>query len=423
MPENLFFFTLGFERFENQEVINMKNNTFNEQEVLDYIQEKLNENIHPSYGELDKKFRISKFRVKLTDLYPKKGVGYLYLNTKRPNGTFHQLRQPLIDFVKENVQCGVYPTRRYIENRFGIRLTGLFYGIKDLYKQAGIEYVLKCSQELKSRKAALLQNLVLNLLPSLNLTLVKERRTHERGVDLIAKDQNGIVVGVEIKAHHQYEPIKERNISQLRRFLVQENLSKIILITTSSQIKAKIDDSRIIVFDFNALRKICDSEQLKLLEQIRTEVVHQETHQKEKIKTQILKYAAEKIKQDGRITHSDLTNIFHIHVFSYFKSILEIYDQLGVLPPLDQMESSRRSHRLNLTYRTKILERMVDYLKEKVSTRHYPTGIELGRKFGSPHIWNFVTMTELYQLAGLKPYLERRRTGEYNKKIHKLEEM
>lgn len=130
-----------------------------------------------------------------------------------------------------------------------------------------------------------------------------------------------------------------------------------------------------------------------------------------------------KLNKRGRITHSDLINRFHINVFSYFKSIQEIYDRLGVLPPLDQMESGRRSHRLNPAYRNKVLEQMVNYIKEEVANRHYPNSAEIGRKFGLSSIWNFVTMTELYQLAGLKPYLERRRTGEYNKKIQKLEGM
>ncbi|MBI1934964.1 hypothetical protein HYS31_00845 [Candidatus Woesearchaeota archaeon] len=47
---------------------------------------------------------------------------------------------------------------------------------------------------------------------------------------------------------------------------------------------------------------------------------------------------------------------------------------------------------------------ILDYMKEEIANGHYPRSSDVGKKFGIKHIWDFVTMKELYKRIGLNPY-------------------
>ncbi len=395
----------------------MNTKELKEQRALEYLKEQVKKGIHPSYGELHRRFNIGNHGIKLDNLYPKIGITCLELKCKRPNSSLPQLKRLLVEYIQGQHQKGIYPTRTFLEKHFRVSLNGLFNGIDDLYNQAGIKYIPKISQHLKNTKACLLQRIIVDLLPTMGLTLVQERGIHEHGIDLITRYKDGSPVGIEIKAHSCYEPIKKRNIIQLERFLTQEKIDFLILVTTTSQINAVSKDKRIKIISFDDLIKICNGEQVKTIEWIRNEVVHQENKEKAVVKENILKYARERLEKGENISCLDITKKFRVDVRTYFNGLNEIYDTLHIFPPIRKMESGRRSCNINLAYREEITRRMVNYIKEEAAKRRYPTGVDVGNKFGLSHIWNFVTMTELYQRAGLKPYLERRREGKYNKKI------
>ena len=46
----------------------------------------------------------------------------------------------------------------------------------------------------------------------------------------------------------------------------------------------------------------------------------------------------------------------------------------------------------------------IEYIKEEIKNGYYPRGADIGRRFGVKHIWNFVTMKELYARLGINPY-------------------
>ncbi len=149
--------------------------------IITYLEKQVSQGNYPSYREIDQKFCTHSYGIKLTDLYPKIGISNLELKCKRPNGSFKTLRENLVKYVQEETKRGHFPTRRFIEKTFRIRLTELFGGISDLYKQAGINYRQSNSQFIKRRKAELLQEIVREILPKIGLTVEKERSTHERG--------------------------------------------------------------------------------------------------------------------------------------------------------------------------------------------------------------------------------------------------
>ncbi len=375
--------------------------------AIDHIKDQMAKGSHPSYKELNKRFNIGTYGIKLVDLYPEIKVNYLNLKCKRPNNSFKQMRNELVDYIKKEVKNSHYPTRRFIERKFRLRLTPIFNGINELYKLSGINYKQKNSQELKNMKAEALLKVVLGILPKLNLKLIKYRTTHERGIDILAEDTHKNLIGIEIKAHHKYEPIKNRNMEQLKRFIINERLDQVILITTSSKISCSSNQKNISIIDYESLKCLCDNNQLRVLEFIREKSIHHETMDKENKRKMIIQYAKDRIKKGKDINHRLISKDLHIGLRTYFKSINEIYDKLGILPPISIMGEGRRSSK-KYHYREKVINKMLDYIKQEVLKGHYPNGFDIGKEFGIKHIWDFVTMTELYERLGLEPYQKRK---------------
>ncbi|MBT5740157.1 hypothetical protein HOI26_03580 [Candidatus Woesearchaeota archaeon] len=385
-------------------------------QAISYIQKQLSGNSHPPYSDLNKKFNLSTYRITLNDLYPKLGIDVLNLKCKRPNASQNKIKRQLMSYVRKEVKNGHFPTRRFIEKTFGLRLTGIFKGIEDLYQQAGLNYEQQSSQLLKTLKAQQLQELVIEIIAKLNLKLIKSRGTHERGVDIIAKNKEGLIVGIEIKAHHRFEAIKKRNILPLERFLINENLTKVILITTSSKINVKNENPKIEILSYNNLQSFCNENQINVLKKIRETSIHMKTNEKEIKRKEILDYAKNRIARGKKITSNIISKDLNIDLNTYFKSIYEVYDYLKILPPIRIMREGRRSphkgHKRNL-----IIQKMVNYIKKEVSRGHYPSGIDVGNQFGVKHIWNFITMKELYEKAGFEHYHIRKKRGPRKKEI------
>ena len=137
---------------------------------------------------------------------------------------------------------------------------------------------------------------------------------------------------------------------------------------------------------------------------------------KEIKRKEILDYAKNRIARGKKITSNIISKDLNIDLNTYFKSIYEVYDYLKILPPIRIMREGRRSphkgHKRNL-----IIQKMVNYIKKEVSRGHYPSGIDVGNQFGVKHIWNFITMKELYEKAGFEHYHIRKKRGPRKKEI------
>ena len=108
------------------------------------------------------------------------------------------------------------------------------------------------------------------------------------------------------------------------------------------------------------------------------------------------------------ISYKDILRDLHLNYQHYFNSIFDIYEKAGIPIPKERIRYIKDKRRRDKE-REKIIKKVLDFLEEESKKGYYPTGEDIKRKFGISHIWNYVTMTNLYRKLRLKPYLERKR--------------
>lgn len=330
-------------------------------------------------------------------------------NGKRPNKSTDLVRNELIEYLKQEAAKRHFPTKRELQRQFHLRLD---VSIKELYELAGLAYIQKNNQALKQKKAKMLLNMVIDLLPKLRLKFVYAADVTEKGVDIIALNESRRLVGIEIKAYHKNEPVKERNITQLKRFL-NEGFDEIILITTATHFEIKTPlPGKIKILTFNDIKQLANNEQMKILEQIREESVHVETEDKARNKLRIINYAQKRLNEGievGRI-YDDILRDLRLDLYTYFKSTSDLLAQIPNLPLSIIFRSgriSRKNPEINASLKERAIHSILNYMSKEVQNGHYPCGKDIERVFGISHIWNFITMTELYHVLGQPAYLER----------------
>ena len=239
-------------------------------EVIEYVKKEIKNGHYPSYRDLVKKFNIGFWRINLKNIYPELSVDFLNVPFKRPNSCREDVRKELINYVINEVKNNHYPSLAYIQSKFHLNICpDLFTSIEELYTEARVEYKMKNSQEIKNRKAKILTNIVVKNISNLGLRLIKVRNTSDRGVDILTINNNNKNVGIEIKAVNKYEIIKERHFRQLARFVENEKLDRIILITTSTRIKnPDIYINNLEIVDYPRLKQLVGKESLNDLEYI-----------------------------------------------------------------------------------------------------------------------------------------------------------
>jgi hypothetical protein len=376
-------------------------------EVIEYVKNEIEKGRHPSYKELQNKYNISYFDINLDTIYSNLGIKFLHIPKRRPTGCNEILKKELIEYVKNEIQNGHYPSRREIEKKFRVHISVLFGNIENLYISAGSRYVQKNSQEIKKRKADILMDLVLYILPKLHLEFIKQRDTRETGIDILAKNKDDEIVGIELKAYNKYEKIKERDIDQLKKFLIKEKLNRGILISTTSGIQSNLlipPKIKIILFD--DFLKFCNKDMLHFLNFIRTYSIHRETYELDNKRRKIIEYAKNKAQNGEDISHKKILNYLKLDCKTYFKSIYEVYKEADIPIPTRKIKGRRSKTKFHKTTED-LLNKILAFVKEEVNNNHYPSGIDIGKKFGISHIWNFVKTSDIYHRLGLPAYLER----------------
>ncbi len=382
------------------------------EEVINYIKKELKVNCIPSYDELNKKFGIGYLKITTKELYLQSGVRLLNpIVKRRPTKSIDMVREELIAYLKETVGEDHYPSRRELEGKFKLRLApDLFRSIKDLYKQAGIKYKQQNNQSIKSKKAKLLVEVISKNIEKLNLSLIKTNGTHQRGVDIITKDKNNNIIGIELKAYNKNEMVKKRNIEQIENWLKTKSFHKIILITTTSKIENNVEvPKNVEIIKFEDLIKICNKNSFKKIRYIRDYSVHIDTKEHEVKRKLIKNYIRYNYEDNERININEINNILKLDIYTYFKNQLELYKYCNIIPPICvvKLKKRRDKNKLSLEY-FKIWEyKIINYLKEEISKGHYASGEDINRKFKISHIWQYFKVSELYKKVGLKPYHER----------------
>ncbi len=377
--------------------------------ITEYVKNEVDNGNYPSYNKLNKEFGIRDLKIKLSDIYSKLGVRLLDLKCKRPDSSLSQLKEELIDYIKKETNLGHFPTRREIELGFRLSLTPIFReGIKQLYKEAGVEYSQKISQEIKDNKASLLNNIVISILPRLGLELIKNRGTHDRGIDIITKNFKGQYIGLELKAYSKIEQVKSRNLKQVLRFIKAENLDMAFIITTTQKIEYNLKfPENIKILDYGRLTNLCNKESLRVIDYIREKSVNVESSYKIKKREVIIDYVKDKAKKGEDINWKDITKDHHINFYNYFNNLKEVYISAGLNIPLRKIKGARAISP-DKEEIDKVINKILDYMREQLKNRVYITAEDIKREFGISHIWRIISMSELYRMLGEKPYLERK---------------
>lgn len=333
----------------------------------------------------------------------------LFYKGKRPDNTQEEVREELVEYIREEAKRNHFPSRREIEHSFHLRLGGLIGNIASLYKSADLTYRLAPNQDIKSEKARLLLELIIENFGRFNLSLLEYRRVTQRGIDIIAT-RDGLRIGIEIKAYNQYEPLKNKDIQQVKRFIRQEALESALLITTTGleQTTLEVFD-KIRVIKYAELCEILDSpSQRKTLSYVREYSVNRVDSSRELKKQKMLEYVRRSYETEGRKPgHHDVVKACHLNPRTYFGSIFEIYRILGIPPSPKNMggRRARSPHKERIeTWKNEFKK----YILSEVRKGRYPSGVEIGRHFGISSIWSIVNVSELYRELGLRPYSERK---------------
>ena len=261
---------------------------------------------------------------------------FLYYKGKRPNNSKNILRNELLSYLKEESKKNHIPSRREIEKKFHLQLDT---GIELLYKEAGLEYQLSPNQEIKSMKANLLLRLIIKNLNKFGLKLIEYRSVHKRGIDIIT-ERNNKKIGIEIKAYNRHEKLKQRDIKQLLRFNHKEKLEKAIIVTTTNiGDKHLTHPNNIKLLKYNQLKNMFSYKEIKELGYIRNHSVNVINTKKDAKRKRILEYVLDKyLSENKKPTYNDISKELHLHVYTYFDNLFEIYKILKIPPPLKNMD-------------------------------------------------------------------------------------
>ena len=378
-------------------------------EVIEYVKNEIKKGRHPSYKELQNKYNISYFDINLDTIYSNLGIKFLDIPKRRPTGCNEILKKELIEYVKNEIRNGHYPSRREIEKKFRVHIGVLFGNIEKLYISAGSRYVQKSNQEIKKRKADILMDLVLYILPKMHLEIIKQRDTRETGIDILAKNNDDEIIGIELKAYNKYEKIKKRDIDQLKKFLIKEKLNRGILISTTSGIQSNLlIPSKIKIILFDDFLKLCNKDMLHFINFIRTYSIHRETYELDNKRRKIIEYARNNAQNGEDISHKKILNDLKLDCRTYFKNIYNVYKEANIPIPIRKIKGRRSKIRYHETTKN-LVNKILAFVKEEVNKNHYPSGIDIEKKFGISHIWNFVKVSDIYHQLGLPAYLERER--------------
>jgi hypothetical protein len=373
--------------------------------ILKYVKASIRKGNYPRGNDIHKKFGIYYLGLTMKDIYKILNVDLLQI-PKKPSGTKHEIKKLLIKYIRDETKKKHYPSRREIENQFKLNIDTMFVGIEDLYNAAGVVYRRVENQEIKYQKAQTFLKLILKMLKRNKFRIVSVKKPNQQGIDLIIGISKKRKIGIELKAYNQFERIKIKDIKQLERFNKTNYFKEIWLLTTSSRIPRKIP-KWLTILKFEDLKKWCNKEELKILREIRKKSIHQETTDRLRKKQIILNYVKSNAEKGKYMGFKDILRDTHLCIYSYFKSMDDVYNQDGIKVSLFR---SRYFKDKNIKERAqqKLLEEILSFIREEVKKGHYPSGVDIGKVFGVKHIWNYWKVNDLYKMLNLPTYLERK---------------
>ncbi len=373
--------------------------------VLNFVNQSIENGKYPTGTELHKKFRIYDFDLTIDKIYNKLKIDFLKVPNKSKRMR-EKVKKSLIEYVTKSVKKGYYPTHREIKRKFNMDLLTYFPdGIKELYRASNIQYKQIENQALKVAKAKDLQRVAVNIMKRGEIDILSVAKPHQKGIDLLLDTPKG-KLGIELKAYSEYEKVKKKDIAQLEKYRVGYKLNRVLLFTTTSSIPKQIP-SWLKIFTYEKLIKYCDDKEKKILKRIREKSIHIETKDREIRRNKILHYVQQKSKEGICVGYDEILRDLHLSVYSYFKSMDEVYEKSNIRISLFRSRYFKSKH-LKEKIRQKLLQEILDFIKNEVGNGHYPSGENIGNAFGVKHIWNYWKVNDLYKMLNIPTYLERK---------------
>ncbi len=305
-------------------------------EIIKYVRNCVKRGIYPTYTEIINKFHIGmqSYFSSIKEIYILAGFSYEDVNKqkiiqkgkriseKKRRFSIENGRKKIMEFIKQESSKGHFPGRHEIQERLGIHFHTYFKDIKEAYKQAGVDLKkVRYTPFISEEKERKLTKVAIMLLEKMDYKTIKING--KNGPDILVKDKNDEIIPVELKAYHRNVNIPISNIFRDRENEV-EQLNRYI-----KQYKAS----------YGILITTTDRIKIKIPKNIIL-------INNKKLISLLSKY---KLAQ-------------HIPTIEFIRNTYSHYDR-----SLHEMKMKRK---------------IINYIKSKTSSGHYPSMREIQNKFG-----------------------------------------
>lgn len=396
-----------------EKCLSFKNIQKGRKKILSYFKDRVRKGGRVILSELQKHFHIS-----LKTYFPK-GMGGLYelAQVKLPYRfrDRNKLREEIVEYIRLRGKNGHYPTYMELDEKFHTNIKGLFSGIKEIYSAAAVEYKREPNPFIKYKKEEKLTKICMKIFKRQGYKVKKVSigPSSPEGADIILY-KSGRLIPVEIKAYHKFGKLGmgknskdiylQDEVKQISRYIQDLGGPYGFLVTSTNRVMIREMPPNVRLLLGKDLRKLLiDYEMDKELKDLDWIKDTYASYDKKEIinlgQKKILEYVKSELSKGRYISRREINEKFKINLNTYFSSMKEIYQRLGVDP------YSLPSHRMGGQIDKDILRnRILAFVQEEVEKGNYPTYKEIQQRFCClPKLYFLNGIREIYKLAGV-PY-------------------
>jgi hypothetical protein len=324
------------------------------------------------------------------------------------------LKEEILEYIKLEAAKGHYPTFMGIEEKFRTNMRTHFSSIREAYWLAGVPYKREPNPFLRYKKERKLTRISIKIFRKMGYMIEKiSIGPRGSGPDIILKNRNGDLIPAEIKAYQKFGKIKEKQgdtfsgyfgneIAQLLKYETQLGSPYGYLVTSTDRKTFQYTDQRIrILFSKDVRKLLIEYEMekgLRTLDWIRETTSLAD--KKEKIKatqSAIVDFVRKELEKGKYVSKREVQAKFKIDLRSYFKSMKDVYQTVGVDPY--SLSHARMGGQIDKEI---LKKRIVRYVRRKAREGNHPTYKEIQRKFQClPKRFFPGGIREIYELAGI----------------------
>lgn len=317
--------------------------------IVDFIKDMANKKKYPLTKEVETRFRIQLKtyfnKPYLLNAYKEAEVDYRKALKERKKRildsrerrkifkTAQEGRDAIAKYITNSAKKGKYPTYKEIINDMGIAFYRYFSSVEEAYRYAEVDYKrthIFLAREKEKKLTIIVMKLLENLGWKISRVSIFAETFRNKGIDILALDNEKRLVGIEIKAYHKSESITIKEIQQTQRNKKNHKCDYCIIITTTNNIPKRVlreikiwKCSKIV----GMLRKAKMHENMRELMWIRHRIIEVEKRDLIKNKRkEIASHVKYLVENNHNPTKKELEKFFKIDIRTYFKSLGEIYE-------------------------------------------------------------------------------------------------